>query len=436
MRWSGLFYFLLLLGCGSNEEGVFPESEGNTERDGEAVLETPPDEETIRQWKAAEAEWEEVLDRTDEAIVKKWAGKFWVEANALASEGETSEKDPAAGLLAYQRALKTLERGVRIAGERAQPQLKVEVVLEGMGSSAIPGLPLQVNGEERTSGKINFLSDEHQDITVTVDYLDHAGQRYQPEKLEMAVDWEGLKELELRLNENRGPWPGEDYSLDIGDRVIMDFVWIETLGAWVGKYEVTNDDFRKFRPEHDSGFFERRGTKYSLNEERQPVVEVSYEDAEDFLDWLNLREPLPDSKIQARLLSEEEWTAIARCGTDRKFPWGENLPPTRGNYKDLTSHEVLNLSNRPEPSSKEMGGYRDGFAVAAPVELSGRNEWGLYGVGGNVWEWTSDGYSQRRVSRGASWLYADKHLAIDYTSTQKKSKKDRSIGFRVLLAPR
>lgn len=216
---------------------------------------------------------------------------------------------------------------------------------------------------------------------------------------------------------------------------VMAFVWIEALGAWVGQYEVTNGEYRRFRPDHYNGSFERPGVAYSLNEDRQPVVEVSYEDALAFLDWLNGSEPLQSRATKARLLSEEEWTAIARCGTNRKFPWGESLPPTRGNYNDLTAHEVLNLSNRPEPVGKEMGEYRDGFAVTAPVEESGRNEWRLYGVGGNVWEWTSDGWAERRVSRGASWRNSDKHLAIDYTSTYRMSIKRPHLGFRILLAP-
>jgi formylglycine-generating enzyme required for sulfatase activity len=184
--------------------------------------------------------------------------------------------------------------------------------------------------------------------------------------------------------EPSAPVAGQDYAVDLGDGVTMEFVWVAALNAWVGKYEVTNEEFRRFRAEHDSGDFEEDNRKFSLNGPRQPVVRVSYDSAVAFAEWLSEREGIRGSGSRVRLLTGSEWTAIARCGTNRRFPWGEGMPPTRGNYSDLTAREVF---GRGWPS---LDGYRDGNPVAAPVEQSGRNEWGLYGVGGNVWEWTSE----------------------------------------------
>lgn len=49
----------------------------------------------------------------------------------------------------------------------------------------------------------------------------------------------------------------------------MEFVWIPAMNIWVGKYEVTNAEYRKKDPGHDSGSYEG----HTLNQDRQPVVE-------------------------------------------------------------------------------------------------------------------------------------------------------------------
>lgn len=85
-------------------------------------------------------------------------------------------------------------------------------------------------------------------------------------------------ERRVLLEEFRGPVRGQNYSVDLGGGVVMEFIWIAALNAWVGKYEVTNGEFRRFRSGHNSGSF----SGHSLNGDRQPVVQVSYEDAVAF----------------------------------------------------------------------------------------------------------------------------------------------------------
>ena len=62
-----------------------------------------------------------------------------------------------------------------------------------------------------------------------------------------------------------------DMTLDLGGGVKMDFVWITDIDGWMGKYEVTNGQFRRFKPDHDSGKY----NDYDLNTDSQPVVYVS-----------------------------------------------------------------------------------------------------------------------------------------------------------------
>lgn len=133
------------------------------------------------------------------------------------------------------------------------------------------------------------------------------------------------------------------------------------------------------------------------------------------------------SDRQARLLTGDEWTAIARCGVDREFPWGDSWPPERGNYSDLTAREELLW--------KGMGNYRDGFAVAAPVDESGANEWHLYGVGGNVFEWTSELRGTNRVLRGGNWgTNSRSRLQIESRIERDPGRGERAWGFRVAVA--
>lgn len=49
------------------------------------------------------------------------------------------------------------------------------------------------------------------------------------------------------------PIPGKPMAVDLGAEVTMEFVWVEPLKMWVGKYEVTNGEMRRFIPKWDSG---------------------------------------------------------------------------------------------------------------------------------------------------------------------------------------
>ena len=112
--------------------------------------------------------------------------------------------------------------------------------------------------------------------------------------------------------------PGKNFT---DPKVGMDFIWVEPLNIWVGKYEVTNEDFRKFKPTHDS----KRSMGFSLNKARQPVIEVSYYDAVGYCEWMtaiSLKDISAPEGYVYRLPSREEWGTIARCGTERLYPWG------------------------------------------------------------------------------------------------------------------
>jgi formylglycine-generating enzyme required for sulfatase activity/tRNA A-37 threonylcarbamoyl transferase component Bud32 len=189
---------------------------------------------------------------------------------------------------------------------------------------------------------------------------------------------------------------GEPLSVDLGGVVKLEMVWLAALKGWVGKYEVKNAEYRRFKAGHDSGTYEGR----SLNGARQPVVQVSYDDAVAFAQWVQRTAgaQIPGGYTM-RLPDGNEWMTFAQCGDGREYPWGNNWPPKSGqagNYADTTAKRAFS-------GWSIIDGYDDGFAVSCDVEKIWANPWGLYGVGGNVWEWTSESSGSSRVLRGASW---------------------------------
>ena len=82
-------------------------------------------------------------------------------------------------------------------------------------------------------------------------------------------------------------------------------------------------------------------------------------------------------------------------------------------------------------------GYRDDATLSCPVEDSGRNDWGLFGVGGNVWECTlkNDSLTAHDAGRGASWYYGrEDPLRCEYRGNRVASGSGPTLGLRLVLS--
>jgi formylglycine-generating enzyme required for sulfatase activity len=208
-------------------------------------------------------------------------------------------------------------------------------------------------------------------------------------------------------------------------------------GFFMGMYKVTNGEFRKFRPDHHTSPY--RGL--NLDADDQPVVDVSYDDAQSFLGWLNR---LPSERAAGRIYrlpTEEEWEYAAQSGDGRRFPWGDQWPPPEGsgNFADEASGSKLQW--------EYLHGYRDPFLGTSPVGRFYPNAFFLYDMAGNTYEWTSSFYDrypnapsgprpygrQLRVVRGSSWGdELAKVLRCAFRNPLPSGSRMPFLGFRVV----
>jgi formylglycine-generating enzyme required for sulfatase activity len=224
---------------------------------------------------------------------------------------------------------------------------------------------------------------------------------------------------------------------------------------YLATHEVTNGQFRSFQPTHDSGHFDGA----ALNGDDQPAVNISWDDAARYCNWLSKQQGLPaayaehNGHLQAvspmttgyRLPTEAEWAWVARRlgqASEQRYPWDGSYPPTglHGNYADARIADTL---------ADVVPGYDDGYRGTAPVGSFAARPTGFYDLGGNVAEWMHDFYAtypgeaqrlvidpagpasgEHHVVRGSSWRHGNiTELRLSYRDYSSKPRYD--LGFRI-----
>jgi len=182
--------------------------------------------------------------------------------------------------------------------------------------------------------------------------------------------------------------------------------------------------------------------------EKFPVVQIAYEDAEAYAKWAGKRLP-----------TEAEWEFAARGGLAGKlYPWGDEFT------KD--GKWMANTHQGHFPDSDTGADAHEGVSAVAQYPANG---YGLYDVGGNVWEWTSDWYrpdyygelasaggvarnpsgpsesfdpsepgQAKKVHRGGSFLCTDQYCSRYMVGTRGKgevSTGTNHLGFRCVQKP-
>ena len=174
-------------------------------------------------------------------------------------------------------------------------------------------------------------------------------------------------------------------------------------------------------------------------DKNHPVIHVSWNDADAYCQWLS-----KDSQPQFRLPTEAEWEYACRAGTTSPFNTGDNLTTAQANYDG-------NYPYNKNPKGKFIN-------KTTPVGNYASNEWGLYDMHGNVWEWCRDLYSEKfydeckkkgltdnpvclhsespdRVLRGGSWSYYAQRCRSAIRNYDAPGNRTSHIGFRLVFVP-
>jgi len=221
--------------------------------------------------------------------------------------------------------------------------------------------------------------------------------------------------------------------------------WVNIQQFAMGKFEVTVGEFRQFvnatyyKTEaekgdgcyvYDDGWKKKKDANwrnpYFSQNDKHPVVCVSWNDATAYAEWLNQQ-----TGKQYRLPSEAEWEYAARAGTETKYWWGNKIGHNRANCFE-----------------NQCG---DNFKYTAPVGSFDPNSFGLYDTVGNVWEWIADSWSEDytnapndgkirtvgvnesyRVLRGGSWDSNSDLTRAALRNRDYPDSRNSDVGFRVV----
>ena len=188
----------------------------------------------------------------------------------------------------------------------------------------------------------------------------------------------------------------------------------------VGRFEVTFDEWEACVA--DNGCISNRNPDdRGWGKGRRPVINVSWGDAKNYVDWLSRR-----SGKTYRLLTEAEWEYAARAGSHDKYTWGNEIGKNRANCDGCGS----------QWDKKHT----------APVGSFQRNAFGLHDMHGNVREWVADCYANHtpldgnaapeaggcsRVVRGGGWSDVPSNLRSASRTMHRPEFRVHDVGTRV-----
>lgn len=191
-------------------------------------------------------------------------------------------------------------------------------------------------------------------------------------------------------------------------------------GYYLGKYVVTQQQWETVMGNNPSVF------QNFPDSPQRPVERVSWDDTQLFLERLN---SMDLDRGHFRLPTEAEWEYACRTGSSGRYSWGVD-----SSYRELFHHAWFN--SRSEGQSH-------------PVGLKKPNDWGLYDMHGNVWEWVSDWMAsyenaavvdpkgpetgEKKIIRGGSWFNEPEALRCANRNAHITQSRQTNNGFRLVL---
>jgi len=287
-----------------------------------------------------------------------------------------------------------------------------------------------------------------------------------------------------QLQQARGA--GTRKVLDLGGGVQLELAWIPAgqfvMGSlegaaderprsvvrverpfWLGVTEITNGQYARFDPEHDTRYIDMHSLDrvvpgHIANHPDQPVARVSWQRAMQFCDWLSSQ-----TGLAVTLPTEAQWEWSARAGSDTQFFYG-TLDTDFGPFANLADQTLRwykmgydgpSALQRRYPYPPEMNfplhdeRFRDGWFVVDYAGQTAANAWGLKDLVGNVSEWTRTSYrpypygdadgrndagsGERKVARGGSWADRPADAGSAVRRAYQPWQRVYDVGFRVLV---
>ncbi len=189
---------------------------------------------------------------------------------------------------------------------------------------------------------------------------------------------------------------------------------VELEPYYIDMYEVTHGSYMKF-VEATNAKKPRFWDDPDFNSPNQPVVGVAWKTAQSYCKWKG-----------GRLPTEAEWEKASRGKRSINYPWGNETPDsTRLNYNEELKKTVA------------VGSYE-----------TGKSDYGVYDLAGNVAEWTYDWHQaefyifsskanpvgpekgQYKVIRGGNWRNDAQDVNMVYRNATIPSIRKKTLGFR------
>ncbi|ANB73804.1 hypothetical protein AYM40_16655 [Paraburkholderia phytofirmans OLGA172] len=260
---------------------------------------------------------------------------------------------------------------------------------------------------------------------------------------------------EYMMGARKEDFEGEkNYASMYEDETPQHSVSVKSFG--IAKFDVTRKQFSIFAKETE---FDGRGCSVYNGEgwwpnsradwkdpgfsqsDDDPVVCVSWADAQKFIAWLNSK--LPAGKARKyRLPTEAEWEYAARAGTVTRSYWD-------GKRSEQCAYEnARDVSARDLDPAAAYVDCEDGYVETSPVGSFRPNPWGLYDMLGNAYQWVSDCFQftysndpedfhfpdcSKKTARGASWATIPIGVRSSVRHAYKTETRDSAIGFRLAV---